>query len=294
MKEGVHLNNLPVGTVQTMTVLRQIDTGYVLEKNNKQVFLHHDETNHELSMDEDVQVFLYTVKTGKPIASTKIPRVYKGIYDWAQVVETISGLGVFVDIGTTKDILVSVDDLPVFEDVWPVEGDRLFVTLGNDKKGRLLAHPATEELILEEMEWAPESLYNQPINGWIYKTSAEGSALITEDDYRGFIHHTERKAEPRLGEHITGRVIDVKEDGTLNVSLRPYKKQSRIEDADAILDYLRESGGIIPFTDKSDPDDIRGTFGISKAAFKRALGKLMKEGKVAQHEGNTIQKSTDQ
>src|SRR5699024_930497 len=107
------------------------------------------------------------------------------------------------------------------------------------------------------------------------------------EDYRGFIHHTERKEEPRLGELVSGRVIEVKEDGTINASLRPYKKESQLEDADAILAYLEDSKGIIPFSDKSDPDDIRGTFGISKAAFKRALGKLMKDGKVKQRNGNT-------
>jgi len=111
--------------------------------------------------------------------------------------------------------------------------------------------------------------------------------MITEEDYRGFIHHTERKQEPRLGQLIQGRVIEVKEDGTLNVSLRPLKQHSMGEDADAILELLEESDGMIPFSDKSDPEDIRGTFNISKAAFKRALGMLMKENKIEQRDGNT-------
>src|SRR5699024_6766912 len=236
---------------------------------------------------------LYLDKSGRTIATTKIPTVQIDVYGWAEVVDVIPGLGVFVDIGAGKDMLVSIDDLPLFEDVWPVKSDKLYVTLGTDKKGRLLALPATEENIFENREWAPDHLFNHSISGRIYKTSAEGSALVTEDDYRGFIHHTERKREPRLGELISGRVIEVKEDGTLNVSLRPYKKQSRIEDADTILKYLEDSGGRIPFTDKSDPDDIRGTFEISKAAFKRALGKLMKEGKVKQQDGNTYLKDTE-
>lgn len=278
---------LPIGTVQTMTVLRKIDTGYVLEKNDEQALLHHNESEFELTTDQEIEVFLYLDKSGRTIASTKIPMIQIDKYGWAEVVDVIPGLGVFVTIGTDKDMLVSIDDLPLFEDVWPVKGDKLYVSLGTDKKGRLLALPATENIFYEKREWAPEDLFNQPINGWIYTTSAEGSALITENDYRGFIHHTERKQEPRLGEFISGRVIGVKEDGTVNVSLRPYKKHSRMEDAATILTYVEECGGMVPFTDKSDPEDIRGTFGISKAAFKRALGKLMKEGKVEQRDGNT-------
>ena len=284
------MNNIPIGTVQTMTVLRHIDTGYVLEKNNEQALLHHNETEKGLIRGEEVCVFLYSDKSGRSVASTKLPHVQMGNYDWAKVMDVVPGLGVFVDIGTAKDMLVSLDDLPVFEDVWPNKGDQLLVTLGQDKKGRLLAIPATEDVIFSRMEWAPENIYNQPTSGRIYKTSSEGSAFITEEDYRGFIHHTERKTEPRLGELISGRVIEVKEDGTINASLRPYKKQSRIEDADAILAYLEESEGVIALTDKSDPEDIRGTFGISKAAFKRALGKLMKDGKVEQKDGNTYLK----
>lgn len=284
------MNNSLLGTVQTMTVLRKIDTGYVLIKNNEQALLHHNNPEQELAPEEETTVFLYSDKKGRTIASTKLPHVQAGAHDWAEVVEVIPGLGVFVDIGTDKDMLVSIDDLPLFEDVWPVKGDQLFITLDMDKKGRLLGLPATENVILDDMEWAPEELYNTPVSGRIYKTSAEGSALFTEDDYRGFIHHTERKEEPRLGERVSGRVIGVKEDGTLNISLRPYKKQGRLEDADAILAYLDERDGMIPFTDKSDPDDIRGTFGISKAAFKRALGKLMKEEKVEQRDGNTYLK----
>ena len=237
-----------------------------------------------------VDVFLYNDKKGNIAATTTIPSVQMDTYDWAEVVEVIPKLGAFVNIGIAKEMLVSVDDLPLFEDVWPKPGDKLFVTLGQDQKGRLLALPATEGAIAREVELAPDELLNQPISGTVYHTSREGSAILTEDDYRGFIHHTERKVEPRLGEFVHGRVIEVKEDGTLNVSLRPLKQDSMGEDAEAILEHLAAHEGIIPFDDKSDPEDIRGTFHISKAAFKRALGKLMKEGKIEQRDGNTYLK----
>ncbi|GAB3068961.1 CvfB family protein [Virgibacillus ainsalahensis] len=284
------MNQLQAGTIQTLNVLRKIETGYVLKKDMQEVLLHHNETEKELEIDQDIEVFLYLDKKSQMIATTKLPTIVMDEYGWAEVVEVIPKLGAFVNIGTSKEILVSTDDLPLFEDVWPETGDWLFITLGIDQKGRLLALPATEGIIAREIELAPEELLNKPITGTVYHTSREGSAIITDDDYRGFIHYTERKEEPRLGELVHGRVIDVKEDGTLNVSLRPLKKHSMGEDAEAILARLKESGGQIPFSDKSDPEDIRGTFLISKAAFKRALGKLMKEGKIEQRDGNTYLK----
>ncbi|MFB4471966.1 S1 RNA-binding domain-containing protein [Oceanobacillus caeni] len=281
------MNRLKLGTVQTMTVLRKIDTGYVLEKDGEQALLHVNETDQEHEEGQDIDVFLYMDKKGNITATTSFPKVQMDEYGWVEVVESIPRLGVFVDIGVTKDFLVSSDDLPLYTKVWPKPGDKLFVTLGVDKKGKLLAIPATEGILYREFETAKEDLLNKQVSGRVYHTSKEGSAIITEEYYRGFIHHTERKSEPRLGELVTGRVIEVKGDGTLNVSLRPFKKHGMIEDAETILQHLEENGGMIPFGDKSDPEDIRGTFQISKAAFKRALGKLMKEGKVEQRDGKS-------
>jgi uncharacterized protein len=279
-----------IGTIQTMTVDRKIDTGYVLKKDETEALLHHNETNDELDIEQTIDVFLYQDKKGNLTATMKLPSVVMDQYDWGKVVSVLPDLGAFVDIGTTKEFLVSKDDLPLFENVWPKEGDLLYVTLGKDRKGRLLAIPATEGIIWREIERAPEALLNQTIEGRVYHTSREGSAIITDEYYRGFIHHTERKEEPRLGELVQGRVIEVKQDGTLNVTLRPLKQHGMVDDARLILEHLEEHGGVIPFDDKSDPDDIRGTFKISKAAFKRAMGRLMKEGKIEQRDGNTYLK----
>ncbi|MFU0789881.1 CvfB family protein [Virgibacillus proomii] len=275
------------GTIQSLTVDRIIDTGYVLTFETNEVLLHHQEADQELQPNQEVSVFLYLDKKGKTVATTKLPHVQMDVYGWSIVKQVTPNLGVFVDIGTTKEILVSKDDLPLYEKVWPQTDDKLFVTLGRDRKGRLLAIPATEQVIFSRIEPAPESLLNASISGTVYRTNREGSAIITPEHYRGFIHYTERKKEPRLGEYIQGRVIDVKDDGTLNVSLRPLKRESIQEDADQILEHLKANDGVIPFDDKSDPEDIRATFHISKAAFKRAIGRLMKEGKVEQHNGYT-------
>lgn len=272
------------GTIQSLEVRRKIDTGYVLEGD---ILLHKNETETELEEGEVVEVFLYQNKKGQIVASTQIPAIQMGMFGWAVVTKVLPDLGVFVNIGTSKDILVSRDDLPIFEGVWPIAADKLYVTLDKDKKGRLLAVPATEETVASEYETAPEELLNESVSGYIYRSGKEGAACITEKGYRGFIHFSEQKQEPRLGEKVTGRVIKVKEDGTINVSLRPLKKHSRGEDAETILAHLEANDGMMSFSDKSDPEEIRKTFHISKSAFKRALGKLMKEGKVKQQDGKT-------
>ena len=281
------MSELRIGTIQTMKVLRKIDTGYVLEKDMSEALLHHNETENKLEENQEVDVFLYTDKKGQTIATTKLPSIHRDVYGWAEVAEVLKNLGAFVNIGTPKEILVSIDNLPVYENVWPAAGDKLYVTLGTDQKGRLLAIPASEGIVDIQCVGAPVEALNQTFSGRVYRTDKEGTVILTEENYRGFIHHTERKVEPRLGEWVTARVIEVKNDGSLNMSLRPLKQQGMLEDADTILQHLKENNGVIPFSDKSDPDDIQGIFNISKSAFKRALGKLMKEGKIEQHGGAT-------
>lgn len=276
-----------LGHITNCVVIRFDDTGYVLEKNDTEIHLHQDEATEELNEGDTVCVFIYEGKRDQLTASLKIPQITHNFYGFATVVESIPNLGVFVDIGTTKEILVSMDDLPYLDEVWPIEGDLLYVKLGTDRRGKLLAIPATEGVIDDIRKLASDDLLNKNVQGSVYLTDREGSAVLTDEGYRGFIHYTERKDEPRMGEQVDARVIDVKEDGTINLSLRPLKQFGMQEDAEVILDYILSQDGEIPFYDKSDPEDIRETFQISKSAFKRALGKLMKDGKVKQEEGKT-------
>ena len=149
--------------------------------------------------------------------------------------------------------------------------------------------PAPEDIISELFTDAEEDVMNKDLTGTVYRLIASGSFLITDEGIRAFIHPSERKEEPRLGSRVTGRVIEVKEDGSVNMSLLPRKQDALSVDAEEILTYLRSRNGAMPYGDKSDPDDIRERFHLSKAAFKRALGHLMKNGKVYQKDGWTYE-----
>lgn len=278
----------PIGTVLTMKVEKKLDEDYIATRKSAEILLHSEGIENQLPIGEVIDAFIYRDRNNDIVATPIIPTAQKGTYGWAKVVEVIPGLGVFVNIGIPRDILVSVDDLPSFENVWPQADDQLFVTLDEDKEGRLLAIPASEQVFMDRREIATVDLFNEEVSGHVYFASREGTAIFTDDQYRGFIHHTERKREPRLGELVRGRVIDVREDGTINVSLLPLKHERMSDDAEAILAALDEHGGEIPVDDYSDPSDIRDMFGFSKSAFKRAVGRLMRKKKVEQRDGKTF------
>ncbi|WP_181348472.1 S1 RNA-binding domain-containing protein [Thalassobacillus sp. CUG 92003] len=285
------MSALKTGTVQKVTVLKKITEGFILAGSDTSYKLPNENNgDHVIEIDQTIDVFLYQDRNGEVIATRTIPDIRLDAFGWAEVTEVVPHLGVFVHIGIEKDILVSKDSLPMISRVWPSQGDWLFVSLERDKKGRLLAEPITEHEVQNDLLAAPTSLLNEWTTGRVYRATKAGSFILTEEGYRGFIHPTERKQEPRLGETIEGRVIAVKEDGTINISLLPLKQEKQLEDAEQLVAYLEKHGGSMSFDDKSDPEDIREAFNMSKASFKRALGKLMKEDRVRQNEGKTMLK----
>ena len=279
-----------IGQTTILTVARIADFGYFLTDGNEDVLLHKKEALREIEEGEEIEVFLYVDSQGRPTASMVIPEIAVGRYAWVKVTDVNPEIGVFLNIGLQKDILLGKDDLPVHKSVWPREGDMLYITLRVDRNNLLYAKLASDQVIQSITTKATRANFNKNVQGHIYRTAKVGSWIYTLEGFKGFIHESQRRQEPRLGEKVEGRIIDIKEDGTINVSLLARKQDSLDIDAAHIYEYLMSRNGAIPFTDKSMPEDIQERFGLSKAAFKRALGKLMKEGRVYQDGGWTYEK----
>lgn len=253
-----------------------------------EVTMNASEIEEGQEIGEEIEVFLYRNRQGGISATPMIPHILPSQYGWAKVLKVSPREGAVVDIGTTREVYVLPADLPQVQDLWPKQGDYIFMTLRTDRYGDLYGRLATEEKVLELYERAPAEAYNKDLKARAYRLLPVGSFMLSvPENYRVFVHESEREAEPRLGEEKTVRVIDVKDDGTLNGSLLPRKQERLSDDAEEILRYLENAGGQMPFTDKSSPDEIMEMFGMSKAAFKRALGRLYKERRIVQEDGWT-------
>lgn len=253
-----------------------------------EVTMNASEIEEGQEVGEEIEVFLYRNRQGGISATPMIPHILPSEYGWAKVLKVSPREGAVVDIGTTREVYVLPADLPQVQELWPQQGDHIFMTLRTDRYGDLYGRLATEEKVLELCERAPAEVYNKDLKARAYRLLPVGSFMLSvPENYRVFVHESEREAEPRLGEEKTVRVIDVKDDGTLNGSLLPRKQERLSDDAEEILRYLENAGGQMPFTDKSSPDEIMEMFGMSKAAFKRALGRLYKERRIVQEDGWT-------
>ncbi|GER67447.1 hypothetical protein BpJC7_00550 [Weizmannia acidilactici] len=282
--------NFTPGTVAELRVVREAPFGYFLSNGTEEVLLHHRDIAEPFDPEEVQTVFLYQDHQGRLAATMTIPEIQLGTYGWAEVAGLKEKLGVFASIGIRKDMLISIDDLPTHRSLWPEKGDRLYITLQLDKHGRLFGKLAGENIVRSMAKKATKEMWNKNVTGHVYRLMKTGSFMITDGGYIGFIHESQRKQEPRLGQKVEGRVIDIKEDGTINVSLLGRAHEEIDRDAERILAYMDSRGGKMPYWDKSMPEEISARFGISKAAFKRALGRLMKNGTVYQEEGWTYRK----
>ncbi|MFJ7935020.1 S1 RNA-binding domain-containing protein [Sporosarcina sp. NPDC096371] len=285
------MEQLKSGYTADLDVLERDGSRWVLDGNGDDIMMNASDADDNIQEGDTVHVFLYTNRRGELTATMQMPIMTAGTYGWARVIRVDEKEGVYVDIGSSFEVLVNRTDMPRLRSLWPKVDDALYMTLRMDLGGNIFGRLATEERVLEQIAEAPSSLLNMNVKARAYRLLPVGSFMLSiPDNHRIFIHNTEQASEPRLGQEIDVRIIDVHEDGTLNGSMLPRKEERLGDDAQEVLRYLNDVGGRMPFTDKSSPEEIKEMFSISKASFKRALGKLMKEGRIEQGDGWTTLK----
>ncbi|HAT55343.1 MAG TPA: DNA-binding protein [Lactobacillus sp.] len=275
-----------LGRVIETKVTDQNDDYYIVQRDGFSFQFDKKEADHKLGIGAQITGFAYENEEHDYQITTTIPKTQIGHYAFGTVVRSAHGLGVFVDVGLpNKDFVVSVDELPTIAGLMPQKGDRLMVSLVVDAKNRLWAHLADAEIFTAISRRATNADRNHDLTGTVYRLKLAGTLLLTDDYYLGFVHPSERDHEPRLGEQVKGRVIGVRPDGGLNISLKPRAYQAISEDAAQLLAALdHEATHSLPFTDMSSPDAIKAYFGISKGQFKRAVGHLLKARYIEQAE----------
>lgn len=285
------MTQLKSGYTAELEVLEREGSRWVLDGGEEHIMMNVSDADEAIQEGDRVEVFLYTNRRGQLTATMQMPNMTSETFGWARVIRVDDHEGVYVDIGSSFEVLVNRTDMPQIRSLWPKVDDALYMTLRTDLGGNIFGRLATEEKVLEQINEAPTSLHNKNIKARAYRLLPVGSFMLSiPENYRIFIHNSEQEKEPRLGQEVDVRIIDIRDDGTLNGSMLPRKEERLGDDAETIFKYLTEVGGRMPFTDKSSPEEIKEMFDLSKAAFKRALGKLMKEGRIVQNDGWTTLK----
>lgn len=263
---------MKLGEKQVLTVVKQVDFGVYLGSDEERVLLPKSQVPADVETGDPIEVFLYKDSDDRLIATTKEPKITLGGLEVLTVVDT-GKVGAFLDWGLDKDLL-----LPFKEQTATVKkGDKIPVSLYIDKSERLCATMKVYHLLRTDSPYQKED----QVKGIIYDHSDQFGLFVAVDGmYSALIPKKEVHGNLTVGQEVQARVTAVKEDGKLNLSVREKIPQQMEVDAELILRSIQTYGGELPFTDKASPEQIDEELGMSKAAFKRAVGRLLKAGRI--------------
>lgn len=265
-----------LGEIQKLKVKRKTSFGVYLtdrEGNGKEeVLLPKREVPKDIKVGDAVEVFVYRDSEDRLIATTRRPKLTLGEVGLLKV-KDITKIGAFLDWGLEKDLF-----LPFKEQTSKLEkGNKYLVALYIDKSDRLCATMKIKDFLRTDSPYKE----NDWVMGTIYSIHEDIGAFVAVDNkYEGLIPKKELIGVYAPGDEVKARVTRVKEDGKLDLSLREKSYIQIEKDAEKILAKLKEEGGFLPLNDSSSPEDIKKELNMSKSAFKKAAGRLLKERKI--------------
>ncbi|MDD6429379.1 CvfB family protein [Candidatus Weimeria sp. HCP3S3_B5] len=246
----------------------------------KRVLLPSKELTEGLSTGDSIRVFIYLDSSDRPIATTADPLITKD-RPALLTVKDVTGIGLFLDWGLPKDLLLPFHEITGRRDRehMPDTGDQVLVRLYIDKSGR---PAASMKHIYDVLRTDSPYKAGDMVSGRIYEFGHDFGTFVAVDDiYSGMIPRHEDMRGHNIGDQVELRVTEVKPDGKLSLSGRRDAYKELDSDGERIMEIIDSYAGVLPFTEKASPEVILRETGLSKAAFKRAVGHLYKERRIS-------------
>lgn len=278
-----------LGEKQELVVAKRVEFGVYLAQDmesaaEERVLLPIRQVPDGTQVGDRLEVFIYKDSKDRMIATTKEPKLTLHQVARLTVAQTAK-IGAFLDWGLEKDLL-----LPFREQTAKVrEGQEVLAALYIDKSSRLCATMNVYEYLSTDSPYHKDDR----VEGTVYEISQEFGAFVAVDDkYSGLIPRKEFYGNVRIGERVSARVTSVKEDGKLDLSLREKAYLQIAGDAERVMAVIDSFDGALPFNDKANPEVIRREMQMSKNEFKRAVGNLLKNGRIIITETGILRKES--
>ncbi|HFQ62194.1 MAG TPA: DNA-binding protein [Epsilonproteobacteria bacterium] len=260
-----------IGKINTLEVMRDTDYGYFLEaKDESEVLLPNVYVmEDEMPMGSLIDVFIYTDSEDRPVATTKMPYAKLGEYGYFTVVD-YKQYGAFVNWGLPKDLFVPLSQQ---KEHFNIGKKYLLRVCLDEQTGRLYATQKIGKYFNRDMKGLHP---NKILEAIVLAKTPLGFKVVADNQYEGMLFNNEIYEDLRVGDKREVYVKNVRKDFKLDLSLQPIGIKAKIDEAQGtILQLLKEAGGTLPFTYKSDADEIKKVFGLSKKNFKRTLTQLI-------------------
>ncbi len=271
---------IKLGEFQTLTMVRRTDFGIYLSDNPTEdpegILLPNKEVPEDIEQGDQLDVFIYKDSEDRLISTCHTPKITMGEIKKLRVVQ-LTKIGAFLDWGLLKDLF-----LPFKEQIGRLqEGESYLVGLYIDKSERLCATMKLSKLL------SAESPYKEGdrVTSTIFSMNRDyGLFVAVEGKYHGMLPQKEVTKHYAIGDQIKAKIAKVNGDGKLVLTLKEDGFVQMEADEKVVYEALLNNGGFLPLNDKSDKDIINKELHLSKRAFKRSVGRLMKSGKIIQTE----------
>ncbi len=263
-----------IGEYSTFTIDRFTSVGAFIEnEQGEEVLLPNKYLEESFEVGSDITVFIYKDSEDRPVATTEIPFVTLNQFAFL-IVKDVTPIGAFLDWGLEKDLFVPFKE----QHAKMVEGGEYLIRLIKDEvTDRLLGTTKINRYLSTDVK---DLEIGDEIDLFVGEISDLGREVIINDIYKGMIFKDHLVRPLKTGERTSGYVEFIRQDGKIDVSLVPVGLEKFDHFSQTVLDYLNENDGVIEITDKSHPDLIREKLGLSKKAFKKAVGNLYKNRKI--------------
>jgi predicted RNA-binding protein (virulence factor B family) len=264
---------LEVARSASLEVLRKTPTGVMLGWPGDEVFLPARNVRDGISPGDFVDVFLYLDSEDRLTATTDSPLAEADEFASLRVV-AVSSTGAFLDWGLPKDLL-----LPFRMQLHPVLPEERIVVrvLVDSVSGRPIATTLVERFLEPTPDWLREG---QAVELLAYEETELGTKAIIDGRFGGLLYHEPGRPGLEPGHSETGYIQRIRDDGKIDLSLEPSGKVAIENSREIILEALAKAGGRLDLGDRSEPEAIREKLGLSKKAFKRAIGALYRERRI--------------
>lgn len=259
-----------IGAMNYMRVVKEVNFGVYLDGEELgEILLPKRYVPKNCKVDDLLEVFLYRDSEDRLVATTKKPYVMVDECAYLKVVD-VNRVGAFLDWGLEKDLFV-----PHSEQNGRMQVGRSYVVnVYLDEETDRIAATAKLDGWLSE-----EGVYFKPgqkVDLLICGRTDLGYKAVINHTHLGLIFENEVFQPLKYGQRVSGFIKNIRDDHKIDLSLQLHPNQSRDALMDQILEYLQQHNGVSTITDKSPPDTIYQEFGVSKASFKKALGRLFK------------------
>ncbi|MEM7562217.1 MAG: S1-like domain-containing RNA-binding protein [Pseudomonadota bacterium] len=269
-------SSIEIGRRNLLRLSRLVSFGaYLEDSQGEQILLPKKYLPADLEVGSLLDVFVYTDSEDRPVAVTDHPKVMVGGCAYLEVVAS-TRIGAFLDWGLEKDLLVparqQARDMRV--------GEKYVVYAYLDQRTNRIAASSKLSLYLKEVS---TSFYpGQDVQLLIADRTKLGYKAIINGSHLGVIFNDEVKSEISIGQNVPGSIKRIrKEDGRIDLAIVSAPPVPRRQLHDSIIHQLRLNGGVSLLTDKSSPEAVFEQYGVSKGAYKKALGALYKDRRIS-------------